>query len=96
MEISDDFIENVTSFGCALAKHRHSDTLEVKDLRLHLEKNWNIRIPGGDVELTKPFKRHPDADVHRIRLRDVKRVQSQLQKQYEKQKKKDQQAAEQK
>eukprot|EP01133_Synstelium_polycarpum_P013837 gene13837-16315_t len=52
--LADDFVESVVSFACTLAKHRNSNSLEVKDLQCHLERNWNIRIPGfGNVEQVK-------------------------------------------
>ncbi|KAH8919193.1 hypothetical protein BT69DRAFT_512507 [Atractiella rhizophila] len=42
----DEWIESVTRGACLLAKHRHSDRLEVRDLQLYLDKTWNIKIPG--------------------------------------------------
>ncbi|TFK25953.1 hypothetical protein FA15DRAFT_638456 [Coprinopsis marcescibilis] len=46
LNIADEFIDSVTNFACRLAKHRGGDTLDVRDLQLHLERNHNIRIPG--------------------------------------------------
>jgi transcription initiation factor TFIID subunit 12 len=72
--LADEFVESVTSFACQIAKHRKSSTLEVKDLQLHLERNWNIRIPGFSADedgktLTKPVV----TDAHKQRLMWIKR-----------------------
>jgi len=78
LEITDDFIESVTTFACNLAKHRKSSTLEVKDLQLHLERNWNIHIPGfGQMEDVKPIKKTPYSEGHKQRLALIKKTNMQ-------------------
>lgn len=44
--MTDEFIESVTRFACRLAQHRHSERLEAQDVALHLERNWNMHLPG--------------------------------------------------
>eukprot|EP00695_Tsukubamonas_globosa_P003917 TRINITY_DN914_c0_g1_i1.p1 TRINITY_DN914_c0_g1~~TRINITY_DN914_c0_g1_i1.p1 ORF type:complete len:113 (+),score=10.08 TRINITY_DN914_c0_g1_i1:92-430(+) len=73
--IAEDFIDSVTSFSCELAKHRGSDTLEAKDLQLHLEKNWNMQIPGyTSAEPLKPLKKAAPLDIHAERMMAVRQA----------------------
>jgi len=74
LQIADDFIENVISSSCQIAKHRKSNTLEVKDVQLHLDRNWNMWIPGYGSEDLRPYKKLPSTEAHRQRLALIKKA----------------------
>ncbi|MCJ1471377.1 Transcription initiation factor TFIID subunit 12 [Lambiella insularis] len=46
LDVADEFVDNVITAACRLAKIRQGTTLELRDLQLILERNYNIRVPG--------------------------------------------------
>ncbi|KAK6944022.1 Transcription initiation factor TFIID subunit 12 domain [Dillenia turbinata] len=73
LDIAEDFVESITTFGCSLAKHQKSTTLEAKDLLIHLERNWNMTIPGFSGDEIKTYKKPLKNDIHRERLAAIKK-----------------------
>lgn len=71
LDLADDFVTNVTSFACRLAKHRRSDNLNVKDIQLHLERNWNIRIPGYSADEIRSIRKWNPSAVYNQKLQAV-------------------------
>lgn len=57
LDVADEFIESVVNFSCKLAKHRKSDALGTEDVKLVLEKDWNIRVMGFADERTDVRRR---------------------------------------
>uniref|UniRef100_A0A8I5KTB6 Transcription initiation factor TFIID subunit 12 n=1 Tax=Homo sapiens TaxID=9606 RepID=A0A8I5KTB6_HUMAN len=68
LQIADDFIESVVTAACQLARHRKSSTLEVKDVQLHLERQWNMWIPGFGSEEIRPYKKACTTEAHKQML----------------------------
>jgi transcription initiation factor TFIID subunit 12 len=73
LELVDDFIESTTTFACKLAAHRGSDQLAMTDVKLHLEKNWGIRVPGFGGDSARSLRR-PSSDAHEKRLHAVRQT----------------------
>nr|CAB3266789.1 transcription initiation factor TFIID subunit 12-like [Phallusia mammillata] len=74
MQITDDFIENVVAASCELARHRKSNTLEAKDIKLHLEKHWNITVPGYSSDEIRTVKKSVTTDAHKQRLALIRKA----------------------
>uniref|UniRef100_A0A2P2MXT9 Uncharacterized protein MANES_09G056700 n=1 Tax=Rhizophora mucronata TaxID=61149 RepID=A0A2P2MXT9_RHIMU len=73
VDIAEEFVESITAFGCSLAKHRKSDTLEAKDILLHLERNWNMTLPGFSADEIRTYRRPLVNDIHKERRAAVKK-----------------------
>lgn len=68
LEIADEFIENVVSSACAIAKHRNSTSLEVEDVKLYLERKYKIWIPGFGENKNIPKRLTTEAHRQRMAL----------------------------
>nr|CAG4636646.1 EOG090X0HZC [Eubosmina coregoni]SVE70163.1 EOG090X0HZC [Eubosmina coregoni] len=73
LQIADDFIESTVNSACQLAKHRAGQgvgpkALDVTDVQMHLERQWNMWIPGFGTDELRPYKRAPITEAHRQRM----------------------------
>ncbi|CUM65155.1 uncharacterized protein PRCAT00002782001 [Priceomyces carsonii] len=71
LDLADEFVTSVTSFACRLAKHRKADSIDVKDVQLHLERNWNIRIPGYAMDDIKAIRKWQPSTSYNQKLSGV-------------------------
>ncbi|XP_010866711.1 transcription initiation factor TFIID subunit 12 [Esox lucius] len=74
LQIADDFIESVVTAACQLARHRKSNTLEVKDVQLHLERQWNMWIPGYGSDEIRPYKKACTTEAHKQRMALIRKT----------------------
>lgn len=60
LQVADDFVDDVVTAACRLAKMRDSATLEIRDIQIILERNYNIRIPGYATDEVRTVRKfHP-------------------------------------
>ncbi|CAG7957543.1 unnamed protein product [Penicillium salamii] len=57
LQMADDFVDEVITQACRLAKLRPSSTLELRDLQLVLERNYNMRISGFSTDDLRTVKK---------------------------------------
>ncbi|XP_072535878.1 transcription initiation factor TFIID subunit 12 [Salminus brasiliensis] len=74
LQVADDFIESVVTAACQLARHRKSNTLEVKDVQLHLERQWNMWIPGFGSDEIRPYKKACTTEAHKQRMALIRKT----------------------
>uniref|UniRef100_A0A1B6D8L7 Transcription initiation factor TFIID subunit 12 n=1 Tax=Clastoptera arizonana TaxID=38151 RepID=A0A1B6D8L7_9HEMI len=74
LQLADDFVETTVNSACLLAKHRKASTIEVKDVQLHLERNWNMWIPGFGTDELRPYKRSSVTEAHKQRLALIRKA----------------------
>lgn len=57
LQMADDFVDDVITQACRLAKLRPSSTLELRDIQLVLERNYNMRISGFATDDLRTVKK---------------------------------------
>jgi len=73
MLVMDDFVDEAVSSACTLAAHRESNTLEVKDMKLHLERLHNIYVPGFGGDDSQQKENFKATEAHKQRMALLKK-----------------------
>nr|POE77991.1 transcription initiation factor tfiid subunit 12 [Quercus suber] len=61
LDLADDFVDDLITSACRLAKLRPAQTLDLKDLQLVLERNYGIRIPGYSLDEVRTVRKFQPA-----------------------------------
>ncbi|CCG23096.1 hypothetical protein CORT_0D02480 [Candida orthopsilosis Co 90-125] len=71
LDLADEFIYSVTSFACRLAKHRKVDSIDAKDVQLHLDQNWNIKIPGYAMDEIRSTRKYQPSTSYNQKVQGI-------------------------
>ncbi|CAK1545642.1 unnamed protein product [Leptosia nina] len=74
LQLADDFIDTSLNAACSLAKHRHAPSVELRDVQLHLERQWNMWIPGFGNDELRPYKRAAVTEAHKQRMALIRKT----------------------
>ncbi|KAK5168913.1 Transcription initiation factor TFIID subunit 12 [Saxophila tyrrhenica] len=61
LTLADNFVDEVITAACRLAKLRPAQTLDVRDIQIVLERNYGIRIPGYGLDEVRTVRKFQPA-----------------------------------
>nr|CAI5839570.1 unnamed protein product [Callosobruchus analis] len=70
----DQFVDRVLNGASMIAKNRHANTIEVKDVQQFLNRNYNMWTPGFGTDELKPYKRSLTTEAHKQRLALIRKT----------------------
>ena len=71
LAIADDFVDELVSQACKLAKLRGSTSLELRDIQIILERQYNIRVPGISTDELRVVRRPQPAPAWAVKMTAV-------------------------
>lgn len=61
LTLADDFVDSIITAACRLAKIRPNSTLDIRDIQIILERNYNIRVPGYSLDEVRTVRKFQPA-----------------------------------
>nr|XP_023014199.1 transcription initiation factor TFIID subunit 12 [Leptinotarsa decemlineata] len=70
----DEFVDRCLNGAALIAKNRHTNTIEVKDVQQFLNRNYNMWTPGFGTDELRPYKRSLTTEAHKQRIALIRRT----------------------
>ncbi|KAJ8922647.1 hypothetical protein NQ315_007679 [Exocentrus adspersus] len=70
----DEFIDRCLNGAASIAKNRHVNTIEVKDVQQFLNRNYSMWTPGFGTDELKPYKRSLTTEAHKQRIALIRKT----------------------
>ncbi|XP_018565174.1 transcription initiation factor TFIID subunit 12 [Anoplophora glabripennis] len=70
----DEFIDRCLNGAALIAKNRHVNTIEVKDVQQFLNRNYNMWTPGFGTDELRPYKRSLTTEAHKQRIALIRKT----------------------
>ncbi|CAH1160242.1 unnamed protein product [Phaedon cochleariae] len=70
----DEFVDRCLNGAALIAKNRHTNTIDVKDVQQFLNRNYNMWTPGFGTDELRPYKRSSTTEAHKQRIALIRRT----------------------